>query len=132
VSLGAGPARSSTLATIRLVGGTEMFLSWVGSAGFPTGRDGFSFFLLAMGTALPEKLASSLWPLHYLRIPELLAPGAVKMFLFSVPLSQDLPSFISFHDLKPVSIILEFQRCASRLGVVQRLMDQMCNCYGIW
>jgi len=90
VSLGAGPARSSTLATIRLLGGTEMSLFWAGGAGFPTGRDGFSFFLLAVGTTLPEELAFSLQPLQSMHVPQLLAPGTVEVFFFCVALSQFL------------------------------------------
>jgi hypothetical protein len=114
-----------------------MSLFWAGDAGFPTGRDGFSFFLLAVGTTLPEELASCLQPLQSLCVPQLLAPRTVEVFFFSVPLSQGLPpicEFIFFHDLKPVSIIsLEFQRWVSQLyGVVQCMMDQMGNYYSIW
>jgi hypothetical protein len=73
-----------------------MSLFWAGGAGFPAGRDGFSLFLLAVGTALPEELSPSLRPLEYLRIPQLLAAGVVDLFFFSVPLSQDLPCIFEF------------------------------------
>ena len=79
------------LATIRLLVGAEMSLFWASGRGFPTGRDGFSFILLAVGTAVHEELASSLQPLQSLHISQLLAPRAVEMFVFSVPFSQDLP-----------------------------------------
>jgi len=121
------------LARIRLVGSTQLSLFWAGGVGVPTGRDGFSFFLLALRTALPEELAPSLWPLEYLHIPQLLAPGAFEMFFFSVPLSPDLPCIFEFIHLLPVSIISsEFQRCASQLyGVVQCVTYQMGYYYGI-
>jgi hypothetical protein len=57
--------------------------------------------LLAVGTALPEKLASSLRPLQSLHISQLLAPEAVEMFIFSVPFSQDLPQILEFIHLLP-------------------------------
>jgi len=101
VSLVAGPARTCTLATIRLPGGTEMCLFWAGGPVFPTGRGGFSFVLLAVGKAVPEELASSLRPLQSLHIPQLLVPRAVEMFVFSVPSSQDLPRIFEFVHLLP-------------------------------
>jgi hypothetical protein len=78
-----------------------MSLFWAGGAGFPTGRGGFSFVLLAVGTALPEELSSSLQPQQSLHIPQLLFPGAIEMFVFSVPFSQDLPRIFEFVHLLP-------------------------------
>jgi hypothetical protein len=63
----------------------------------------FPSFLLAVGTALPEELASSLWLLQTLHTPQFLAPGAVKMFFFSVSLSQGLPCIFEFIHLLPQS-----------------------------
>jgi hypothetical protein len=87
-----------------------MSLFWTGGAGFPTGIDGFSFFLLAVGTALPEEMASYLQPLQSLHIPQLLAAGAVEMFFFSVRLFQHLPHIFQFIHLPT---ILNFRHRAS-------------------